>query len=83
VAGAHRGADAGDRLLERADATSGALFVGNATRADFRVSPRIDWNVTGALTVSVGVDIFEGARRTLYGQFDGNDRAWMTTTWRF
>ena len=63
--------------------TAGMLFVVNANRADFRVSPRIDWNVTGALTVSVGVDIFEGARRTLYGQFDGNDRAWMTTTWRF
>jgi hypothetical protein len=41
--------------------TTGMLFVINANRADFGVSPRLDWNVTGALTVSVGVDIFEGA----------------------
>ena len=25
----------------------------------------------------------EGAKRTLYGQFDRNDRVWLTTTWRF
>ena len=59
------------------------LFVINANRADFRASPKIDWLVTGALTISVGADIFEGARRTLYGQFEGNDRVYITTTWRF
>jgi len=35
------------------------------------------------VTLSVGADIFEGPRRTLYGQFDRNDRAHMTITWRF
>ncbi len=59
------------------------LFVVNAERADFRLSPRIDWLATGSLTVSVGADLFEGSRRTLYGQFDRNDRVWLTTTWRF
>ena len=59
------------------------LFVINANRADFRASPRIDWLVTGAVTVSVGADIFEGGRRTLYGEFDRNDRVYLTTTWRF
>jgi len=63
--------------------TTGVLFVINANRADFRASPRVDWNVTGALTVSLGLDIFEGAKRTLYGQFDRNDRVWLTTAWRF
>jgi hypothetical protein len=63
--------------------TAGMLFAINANRADLRASPRIDWAVTGALTLSVGADIFEGARRTLYGQFDRNDRVWLTTTWRF
>ena len=61
----------------------GVLFVVNANRADFRLSPRVDWLVTGAVTVSLGADIFEGARRTLYGQFDRNDRVWLTTTWKF
>jgi hypothetical protein len=59
------------------------LFVVNANRADYRVSPRIDWLATGAVTLSVGADIFEGPRRTLYGQFDRNDRVYVTTTWRF
>jgi hypothetical protein len=59
------------------------LFVANANRADFRVSPRLDWLATGSITVSVGADIFEGARRTLYGQFDRNDRVWLNTTWKF
>lgn len=59
------------------------LFVVNTNRGDYRVSPRIDYLLTGAVTVSVGADIFEGPRRTLYGQFDRNDRVSVTTTWRF
>lgn len=59
------------------------LFVVNANRADYRVSPRIDWLASGAVTLSVGADIFEGPHRTLYGQFDRNDRVYVTTTWRF
>src|SRR5713226_4380660 len=55
------------------------LFVVNANRADFRLSPRIDYLVAGAVTISVGADIFEGARHTLYGQFDRSDRVWLTT----
>ena len=34
------------------------LFVGDANRADFRVSPRVDYLLGGALTLSVGTDIF-------------------------
>jgi hypothetical protein len=59
------------------------LAVVGADRGDLRVSPRLDWLVSGSLTLSVGADIFEGPRRTLYGQFDGNDRVTFTTTWRF
>ncbi len=59
------------------------LFVVNVNRADYRMSPRIDYLVSAAVTVSVGADIFEGARHTLYGQFDRTDRVWMTTTWKF
>jgi hypothetical protein len=58
------------------------LVVG-ADRGDVRVSPRVDWLVTGRVTLSVGADVFEGPRRTLYGQFDRNDRVTFTTTWRF
>lgn len=59
------------------------LFVVNVNRADFRASPRIEYLVTGAITIAAGADVFEGPKRTLYGQFDRNDRMWLTTTWRF
>ncbi len=59
------------------------LFVVDANRADFRVSPRLDYQMAGSVTLSVGADIFEGPRHTLYGQFDRNDRVTLTTTWRF
>ena len=59
------------------------LVVVGADRADLRVSPRLDWLVSGSVTVSVAADIFEGPKRTLYGQFDRNDRVTFTTTWRF
>jgi uncharacterized protein DUF1302 len=59
------------------------LVVVGANRGDLRVSPRLDWLATGSLTVSIGADVFEGPKRTLYGQFDRNDRVTFTTTWRF
>lgn len=59
------------------------LFVVGAERADFRLSPRLEWLVSGSVTVAVGADIFEGSRHTLYGEFDRNDRVTFTTTWRF
>ena len=59
------------------------LFVIGVERGDFRMSPRLEWLATGSITVALGADIFEGGRRTLYGQFDRNDRLTLTTTWRF
>jgi len=59
------------------------LAVVGTDRGDLRVSPRLDWLATGSLTVSLGADLFEGPRQTLYGQFDSNDRVTLTTTWRF
>jgi len=59
------------------------LAVIGLERADLRVSPRLEWVLSGSVAVAVGADIFEGARRTLYGQFDRNDRVTFTTTWRF
>jgi len=59
------------------------LFVVGLERADFRLSPRLEWVLSGSVTMAIGADIFEGDRRTLYGQFDRNDRVTFTTTWRF
>jgi len=59
------------------------LAVVGVERADLRVSPRLEWVLSGSASLAIGADIFEGARRTLYGQFDRNDRVTFTTTWRF
>jgi hypothetical protein len=59
------------------------LLAINANRGDFRLGPRLEWQITGAVTVIAGADLFEGPRPTLYGQFDRNDRVYVTTTWRF
>lgn len=59
------------------------LFIVNVNRGDYRVSPRIDFLLTGSVTLSVGADVFAGQRQTLYGQFKDTDRLWATTTWRF
>src|SRR5207247_9818490 len=61
----------------------GVLFAVQTNRGDYRLSPRIDYLVGGALTISIGADVFEGPKHTLYGQFDRSDRVWVTTTWRF
>ena len=59
------------------------LFVVNANRADYRLSPRLEYVVTGSVTIAAGVDLFAGGTHTLYGQFNDRDRVWLTTTWRF
>ena len=59
------------------------LFVVNANRADYRLSPRLEWHATGSLTVTLGADVFAGGKHTLYGQFNHNDRVTLTTTYRF
>ncbi len=59
------------------------LLIVDAERGDVRVSPRLEYLATRSITVAVGGDFFEGPQRTLYGQFDRNDRLTFTTTWRF
>lgn len=59
------------------------LAVVGVERGDLRVSPRLEWLLGGSVSMAIGADIFEGARRTLYGQFDRNDRVTFSTTWRF
>jgi hypothetical protein len=60
-----------------------ATVVVNANRADFRLSPRLEWLASGSLTMTLGADLFAGGKHTLYGQFNDADRVTLTTTWRF
>ena len=63
--------------------TATVLAVVNANRGDHRISGRLDYQLTGAITVSGGVDVFGGPRDTLYGQFTDNDRAYVEMSWKF
>ena len=63
--------------------TPTVLAVVNANRGDYRLSARLDYQLTGAVTVSGGVDCFGGPRDTLYGQFTSNDRAYVEMSWKF
>ena len=61
-------------------------FKPRMTEIRARLRPKLDafgGSLAPAVSRSIGADVFEGPRRTLYGQFDRNDRVYLTTTWRF
>jgi hypothetical protein len=60
-----------------------ALFVVNLNRGDYRLSTKLDYLATGALTLTLGADFFGGSRETLYGQFSRKDRAYLEAGYRF
>jgi hypothetical protein len=55
----------------------------NVNRGDYRISPRLDYLLTGTLTLTVGADVFGGPQQTLYGQFVQKDRAYVEVEYRF
>lgn len=59
------------------------LGVVNLPRQDYRFSAKLAYLLTGAVTVTLGADIFAGPGHTLYGQFDANDRLYVDVSWRF
>lgn len=59
------------------------LAVVNLNRGDYRISPKLEYQVTGALTLTAGADLFAGPVDTLYGQFHSNDRVYVDLTWKF
>ncbi len=59
------------------------MFTVGVNRGDYRLSPRLDYHLTGALTVSIGADLFSGPRDTLYGQFADKDHLYIEMEYRF
>ncbi|HEX5036461.1 MAG TPA: DUF1302 family protein [bacterium] len=52
-------------------------------RGDTMFGPRLSYNVTDDINLTWGADVFSGPNDQLYGQFDGQDRFFMNTEWRF
>jgi uncharacterized protein DUF1302 len=50
---------------------------------DTLFGPRLSYQVTNDINLSWGADIFSGPNDQLYGEFDGQDRFYMNTEWRF
>jgi hypothetical protein len=46
----------------------------NMTTDDFFVSPRIAYDATDHITVTLGANVLEGDSQTLFGQFTHNDQ---------
>jgi len=59
------------------------LWVINLPRGDSRLSVKLEYLLTGAVTVTLGSDMFAGPAHTLYGQFDANDRVYVDVSWRW
>lgn len=59
------------------------LMAVNVNRGDYRISPRLDYLLTGALTLTVGADVFTGPQQTLYGQFTHRDHLYVEVEYRF
>lgn len=50
---------------------------------DTHFGPRLSYDVTDSVNLTWGADVFSGPQNQLYGQFDGQDRIFMNTRWRF
>ncbi len=50
---------------------------------DTMIGPRLSYDLTNSIQFLWGADFFTGPAEQLYGQFDGQDRVFMNTQWRF
>ncbi len=50
---------------------------------DTHFGPRLSYNVADTVNLTWGADVFSGPANQLYGQFDGQDRVFMNTQWKF
>jgi hypothetical protein len=63
--------------------TFSAIAAVGLDRGDYRVSPKLEYLLTGSVTLGLGADIFGGAADTLFGQFGDTDRIYVEVTYRF
>lgn len=59
------------------------IYIVDVLHGDMQISPRIHYNVTPAITLTWGTDVFLGPITTLYGEFKNSDRVFMNTSWKF
>ena len=61
----------------------GLFVLASPNEGDGYVNPEVKYNVTDALSATVGVNAFGGPRRTEYGQFEGNTNLYVIARYAF
>lgn len=61
----------------------GLFVLGSPNERDFYVNPEVKYNVTDALSGSLGVNLFGGPRPTEFGQFEGNSNLYLVVRYAF
>ncbi len=61
----------------------GLFALASPNEGDWYVGPEARYQVTDALSATLGVNVFGGPRRTEYGQFDGNSNLYAVVRYAF
>ncbi len=53
------------------------LAISSLNRSDYSLRPKLSWKFAPAWRAAVGVDVFGGKDRGIFGAYDDKDRAWL------
>ncbi|MBP7641093.1 MAG: hypothetical protein KA733_10035, partial [Thauera sp.] len=59
------------------DLEAEVLAVTSLNRSDYSLRPKLSWKFAPAWRAAVGVDVFGGKDRGVFGVYDKEDRAWL------
>lgn len=59
------------------DLEAEVLAVTSLNRSDYSLRPKLSWKFAPAWRATVGVDVFGGKDRGMFGVYDDRDRAWL------
>ena len=65
------------------DLTLDVIWLTNVNQADGLLRPKVNYKVTDELDVWLGLDVFYGDGKGLFGQFDDQDRVVTGVKWRW
>jgi hypothetical protein len=61
----------------------GVFALASPNEGDWYVGPEARYQITDALSATLGVNAFGGPRRTEYGQFEGNSNLYAVVRYAF
>ncbi len=61
----------------------GLFVLGSSNQGDFYVNPEVKYNLTDALSGTLGVNLFGGPRPSEFGQLKGNSNLYLVVRYAF